>query len=68
MYMSHLINRISEKTVEKYLEIFPCVVILGSRQCGKSTLMRMFGESHSLREHVQVIGLEELVRKLEVFS
>lgn len=47
MYMSHLINRISEKTVEKYLEIFPCVVILGSRQCGKSTLMRMFGESHS---------------------
>lgn len=44
--MSDLIRRNGEKTVEKYLTIFPAVVLLGSRQCGKSTLMKMFMEHH----------------------
>ncbi len=44
--MNTLIRRESEKIVEKYLSIFPAVVILGSRQCGKSTLMKMFMEGH----------------------
>lgn len=44
--MSTLISRNGEKLVEKYLSIFPAVVLLGSRQCGKSTLMKMFLEHH----------------------
>lgn len=44
--MNTLIQRDCEKTVEKYLFIFPAVVLLGSRQCGKSTLMKMFLENH----------------------
>lgn len=44
--MNELIDREEEKTVEKYLTIFPAVVLLGSRQCGKSTLMKMFSEKH----------------------
>ena len=44
--MNTLIQRDCEKTVEKYLSIFPAVVLLGSRQCGKSTLMKMFLGNH----------------------
>lgn len=39
--MQKLIQRKSEETVIQYLNIFPAVVILGPRQCGKSTLVKM---------------------------
>ena len=32
------------KLKKEYLNVFPAVVILGSRQCGKSTLIRMMSE------------------------
>lgn len=35
------INRAAKHDIEKLLKIFPAVVILGSRQCGKSTLIKM---------------------------
>lgn len=38
--MSDIISRKAQVIVKKYLKIFPAVVILGSRQCGKSTLIR----------------------------
>ena len=38
--MNNIILRKAQSVVQKYLKIFPAVVILGSRQCGKSTLIR----------------------------
>ncbi len=43
--MKDLINRNLASEVEKYLQIFPAVAILGSRQCGKSTLIRMLAQN-----------------------
>lgn len=42
--MSELIQRKISDLLQKYLQIFPAVAILGPRQCGKSTLMKMFSE------------------------
>ncbi len=47
--MHRLIPRNTEKFVKTHLEIFPAVVILGPRQCGKSTLVRMIStDLHNL--------------------
>lgn len=37
----HGMKRQYEKLVQEYLDLFPCVVIVGARQTGKSTLMDM---------------------------
>ena len=42
--MQKLICRKAQALVKEYLNVFPAVVILGSRQCGKSTLIRMMSE------------------------
>lgn len=39
-----IIKRDAQQIVERYLKVFPAVAILGSRQCGKSTLMKMMSE------------------------
>lgn len=38
--MHKYISRFLEKDLKKYLKIFPAVVLLGPRQCGKSTLAK----------------------------
>ena len=42
--MQEYIERRIEKTVQQYLDVFPAVVILGPRQCGKSTLIKKMSE------------------------
>jgi predicted AAA+ superfamily ATPase len=42
--MHKYIKRKIENTVRQYLTIFPAVVILGPRQCGKSTLAKKMSE------------------------
>ena len=42
--MQTFIKRNSEKIIKEYLNIFPSVALLGSRQCGKSTLAKKIGE------------------------
>ena len=42
--MQGLVKRASQDVVTQYLDIFPAVVILGSRQCGKSTLIKMMAD------------------------
>lgn len=34
------IHRKLEDEIQKYLQIFPIVAILGPRQCGKSTIVK----------------------------
>jgi len=43
--MHKLINRKEESFIKENLEVFPAVVILGPRQCGKSTLIKMLSGS-----------------------
>ena len=40
-----LYNRLAENVVRKNMEVFPAVAVLGSRQCGKSTLIKMMAEN-----------------------
>lgn len=42
--MHNFLKRNTEQFVIQYLRIFPAVALLGSRQCGKSTLAKMMGE------------------------
>ena len=39
----HGMKRLAESLLREYLGLFPCVAILGPRQCGKTTLMRQLG-------------------------
>jgi predicted AAA+ superfamily ATPase len=36
-------KRLYEDLLHEYLEMFPCVAVLGARQCGKTTLVRGLG-------------------------
>lgn len=45
--MHDFIKRKTEETVRQYLKIFPVVAILGPRQCGKSTLVKVLAENWS---------------------
>ena len=53
--MNDLINRKTAALVEKYLHIFPAVSLLGPRQCGKSTLMKMLLAD---KEHYLYVDLQ----------
>ena len=55
MKMSYLINRKMEGKLREYLQIFPAVAILGSRQCGKSTMIKMFAEKQG---HLLYVDLQ----------
>jgi predicted AAA+ superfamily ATPase len=41
----HGIKRNSYRKAQKLLEVFPAIVILGSRQCGKTTLAKQLGSN-----------------------
>jgi len=41
--MNNLIDRKAISLLKKYMKIFPAVAVLGSRQCGKSTMVKMMG-------------------------
>ena len=38
-------KRIYEKLLAEYLDYFPCVALIGARQCGKTTLMHTLGST-----------------------
>jgi len=42
--MHELITRKQEAFIKENLEVFPAVVVLGPRQCGKSTLIKMLSD------------------------
>ena len=38
------INRIAEESITAALKLFPCVCVIGPRQCGKTTIAKRFAE------------------------
>jgi len=35
-------ERVYKKLIKEYLQYFPCVALIGPRQCGKTTLLESF--------------------------
>ncbi len=60
--MHELITRQSENTVLQYLGIFPSVAILGPRQCGKSTLIKMLAGRFSRFIYLDLQDYQDLNR------
>ena len=60
--MSNIINRTVSKILEKYLKIFPAVAILGSRQCGKSTLIKHFSNGNDNLLYIDLQDRKDLAK------
>lgn len=55
-----MIKRQAQSFVKQNLEVFPAVVILGPRQCGKSTLVKMMKEQFSSFVYLDLQHLDDL--------
>ena len=58
--MHGLIHRQLEPVVLQYLEVFPAVCVLGPRQCGKSTLVKMLSENIKPFVYIDLQNYEDL--------
>ena len=58
--MHKLIHRQLEPNVLQYLRVFPAVLVLGPRQCGKSTLVKMLTEKIAPFVYVDLQNYEDL--------
>ncbi len=54
--MQKLIDRNIEAFVKENLSVFPAVAILGPRQCGKSTLVKMLYQRGQMFEKSQTLA------------
>lgn len=60
--MQELILRKTEQFVRQNLTVFPAVAILGSRQCGKSTLVKMMSEKMTNFLYLDLQNRDDLVK------
>ena len=58
--MQKLIDRKIETFVKENLSVFPAVVILGPRQCGKSTLVKMLYQNSNAYLYLDLQNLDDL--------
>jgi len=63
--MQKYIQRKAECFVKQYLEIFPAVVILGARQCGKSTLIKKMAEKMESFLYLDLQNINDLNKLTE---
>ena len=63
--MHDLIRRQLESTVLQHLGVFPAVAVLGPRQCGKSTLVKMLAESMNPFVYLDLQNYEDLNKLTE---
>ena len=55
------------KLIEDYLSYFPCIVIVGARQTGKSTLIRMVDDKRELFDLESRADFDQIARDPELF-
>jgi predicted AAA+ superfamily ATPase len=60
-------NRQAESTVREYLEYFPCVVVVGSRQAGKTTLLQRVGEGREFFDLERRADFAQIERDPDLF-
>ena len=58
--MQNLIDRKIETFVKENLSVFPAIVILGPRQCGKSTLAKMLYQNSNAYLYLDLQNLDDL--------
>lgn len=58
--MHNYVRRKAESEVRDYLKIFPAVTILGPRQCGKSTLVKILSESIESFIYLDLQNIDDL--------
>jgi predicted AAA+ superfamily ATPase len=63
--MQKYVQRNAENIVEHYLTIFPAVVILGARQCGKSTLIKKMAEKKDSFLYLDLQNINDLNKLTE---
>lgn len=63
----HSIKRSYQKLAEEYLNYFPCVAILGPRQCGKTTLLQMMGEPWTIFDLEKRSDLQNIENDPDLF-
>lgn len=47
-FVLHGMKRQYQQLIHEYLGYFPCVVLIGARQTGKSTLIQMFSDDREI--------------------
>ena len=60
-------NRTYTHLVQELLEDFPCVVILGPRQCGKTTLLQQLGKGWTIHDLERQSDFETISRDPDLF-
>jgi len=58
--MHKYVHRHIENLLRAHLEVFPAVVLLGPRQCGKSTLAKKMSESISAFIYLDMQDIDDL--------
>lgn len=61
------INRAYLGTLRELLAIFPCVAVLGPRQCGKSTLIHQLGDERSVYDLERQADFDRIARDPDFF-
>jgi predicted AAA+ superfamily ATPase len=62
-----MMKRLYESLVREYLQYFPCVAILGARQCGKTTLLRVVCEGWEVFDLEQAADFDQIKRDPDFF-
>ena len=65
--MHGLLDRSIGSFVKENLNIFPAVAILGPRQCGKSTLVKMLYKNSDAYLYIDLQNLEDLNKLKRAF-
>jgi predicted AAA+ superfamily ATPase len=65
--MQTFIHRDVENAVFKNLDIFPCIAILGARQCGKSTLVKQMASRFSPFLYLDLQNRDDLIKLSEPY-
>ena len=60
-------KRVYEQLLEQYLGSFPCVAILGPRQCGKTTLLRTLKDPWRIYDLERGSDLQVISRDPDLF-
>ena len=63
----HDMERMYEKLLFELLELFPCVAVVGVRQCGKTTLLKQLSSSWQLFDLEKSSDLEIISRDPDLF-
>jgi predicted AAA+ superfamily ATPase len=58
--MQKFVHRSIESLVNEYLNVFPVVAVLGPRQCGKSTLVKMLYQNSATCLYLDLQSLDDL--------